>query len=171
MPTPGTPAPGRMPSVTDPVATWQPLLQAGLLLSALAAGSALADCASFEIVDDGIPAALAGHVGQPEVGRRIAADRQRGDCSICHGLPLPQRRFHGNVGPDLSAIGARLTPAQIRLRVAANRQFNPESVMPDYCTTSGRYRVASPYVGQPILSAAEIEHLVAWLSSLDGSAP
>lgn len=146
------------------------LLLAGLLLAAVASG-ARADCASFDIVDDGIPSALGGEIGHPAAGRQVAADRQRGDCSICHRLPLPNRRFHGNVGPDLSAIGTRLTPAQIRLRVAANRHLNPESVMPDYCRSSGRHRVASRYAEQPILSAQEIEDVVAWLSSLNGSEP
>lgn len=146
-------------------------LQAALLLCVLDISSAGADCATFTIVGDGIPHPLAGHSGSAEAGRRIAADRQRGDCSICHRLPLPNARFHGNVGPDLSAVGARLTPAQIRLRVAANRQLDPESVMPDYCTTGGRYRVADPFVNQPILSAEEIEDVVAWLGSLDGSKP
>lgn len=146
-------------------------LEGALLLCVLDISSAVADCASFTIVDDRIPRPLAGHNGSAEAGRRVAADRQRGDCSICHRLPLPHARFHGNVGPDLSAIGARLTSAQIRLRVAANRQLNPESVMPDYCTSGGRYRVAGPFVNQPILSAAEIEDVVAWLSSLEGSEP
>lgn len=175
MPEAGTPAPGPMLLVTDPVtatvAEMRRLLRAGLLSSALLAGGAFADCASFDIVEDGIPTALAGQPGNPAAGRQVAADRQRGDCSICHRLPLPNRRFHGNVGPDLSAIGARLTPAQIRLRVAANRHLNPESVMPDYCTSSGRHRVASRHEGQPILSAQEIEDLVAWLSTLEGKAP
>ena len=144
------------------------LMHAALLSSALAASVALADCAPFEVVGDGIPSPLGGHTGSSEAGRDVAAARQRGDCSICHRLPLPNARFHGNVGPDLTAIGSRLTAAQIRLRVTANRHFNPESVMPDYCTGHGRHEVASAYTDQPILTAQEIEDLVAWLSSLDG---
>lgn len=145
------------------------ILYAGVLLLVVAGGGTRADCASFDIVGDGIPTPLGGQTGRPASGRQVVADRQRGDCSICHRLPLPQHRFHGNVGPDLSAIGARLTPAQIRLRVAANRHVNPESVMPDYCTSSGRHQVARRYADQPILSAQEIEDVVAWLSSLEGS--
>ena len=147
-------------------------LHAGLLaLCALAAGAAMADCATYEIVGDRIPLPLSEHPGNAAAGRQIAADRQRGDCSICHRLPLPNDRFHGNVGPDLTTIGSRLTTAQIRLRVAANRHFNPESVMPDYCRSRGRHQVASAYKEQPILTAQEIEDIVAWLSSLDGSPP
>ncbi|MCC5888011.1 MAG: sulfur oxidation c-type cytochrome SoxX [Gammaproteobacteria bacterium] len=141
------------------------------LLLTLAAGAARADCATFEIVGDGIPLPLSQQTADADAGRQAAADRQRGDCSICHQLPLPNARFHGNVGPDLSAIGARLTPPQIRLRVAANRHLNPESVMPDYGISRDRHQVAEAFAGQPILTAREIEDIVAWLASLDGSEP
>jgi len=147
------------------------ILQAGLILLAVTTSGTHADCATFEIIDDGIPSPLGGLAGEPAAGRQVAADRERGDCSICHRLPLPHDRFHGNVGPDLRTVGARLTAAEIRLRVAAHRHFNPESVMPDYCTSDGRHRVASRYADQPILSAQEIEDVVAWLGSLDGSQP
>lgn len=130
-----------------------------------------ADCASFRIDGDGIAAPLDGAVGNPDRGREVALDRTRGDCTICHLLPLPGRRFHGTVGPSLDAVGARLDAAQIRLRIAAPKRLNPHTVMPAYCTTGNRYRVAAGLVGRPILSAGEIEDLVAWLRTLDGSEP
>lgn len=163
----GTRAPGQRLLVIE----MRSFLPATCLLSALAAGPALAGCAAFEIMGDGIPHPLGGQSGTADAGRQVAADRQRGDCSICHRLPLPNARFHGNVGPDLTLIGARLTASQIRLRVASNRRINPESVMPDYCTSSGRHQVASAYADQPLLSDQEIEDVVAWLSSLDGREP
>ncbi len=172
MPAAGMPVPGRKLSVIEMKRIRLGRTRhGGLLLLALLASGAGADCATFEIVGDGITLPLGGQTGNPEAGRRVAAERQRGDCSICHQLPLPNDHFHGNVGPDLTAISTRLTPAQIRLRVAANRQMNPESVMPDYCSSRGRHEVAGPYAGEPILTDQEIEDVVAWLSSLDGSAP
>lgn len=169
MPAAGTPAPGRKRSVSE----IRQRVLGSLVLLALATASAddSADCASFDLVGDGIPQPLGERVGNPAAGRQVAADRQRGDCSICHQLPLPHARFHGNVGPDLSAIGARLTPAQLRLRVAANRHLNPESVMPDYGLSRGRHDVATAFEDRPILTDQEIEDVVAWLSTLDGSGP
>ena len=143
------------------------LLAAAMLL--LPSAASTADCAPFEITGDRIEQPLAGKVGQAGAGARVAADRQRGDCVICHRLPLPEGRFHGNLGPDLRAVGLRLSPAQLRLRVAANRHLNPESIMPDYCRSDGRHQVAEDYRDHPILSAQDIEDLVAWLSGLDAA--
>lgn len=147
--------------------------RAALATLLLLMGSAMtaADCAPFEVVGDRIPAPLGGHEGSAEQGARIARDRQRGDCVICHRLPAPDERFQGNVGPALHGIGDRLDAAQIRLRIAANRQLHPQSVMPDYCRSGDRHAVDRRFEGEPLLSAAEIEHLVAWLSNLHGNQP
>lgn len=146
---------------------------ASVLLAVLLAGAVQADCAPFVVTGDAIDTPLVPVIGRVEKGAQIAADRQRGDCVICHELPLPERRFHGNVGPSLVAVGNRLSPGQIRLRVAAPRLLHPQSIMPDYCRVAGRHRVAAPYQDRPILTASEIEHLVAWLATLqkEGGAP
>jgi sulfur-oxidizing protein SoxX len=142
-----------------------------LLLALLAPGDARADaCADFRIVGDGIPEPLAGKRGDPSRGRAVALAREQGDCTICHRLPLPARQFHGTVGPPLDRVGARLSAAQLRLRIAAPKRLNPATVMPAYCTVGGRYRVALGHVGEPILDAGQIEDLVAWLVTLDGTA-
>ena len=145
-----------------------------LLLALLAAtATAGADCAPLRFAGDGIPAPLLGRSGDPERGRRVALDRDRGDCTICHRLPVtdPDPRFHGNVGPSLVGVGARLSPARLRARIAAPKRLNPETIMPAYCTTGDRWRVASEQVGEPILDAGEIEDLVAWLATLRGDRP
>ena len=139
--------------------------------------AAIADCAEFHIDGDAIHAPLAGRQGDAAAGARVAVDRRRGDCVICHQLPRetaspsadwPERRFHGNLGPPLDAVGARLSPGQLRLRIAAGRILMPESIMPNYCLTQGRHGVAEAWRGQPLLDAQEIEDLVAWLAGLDG---
>ncbi|HSG88475.1 MAG TPA: hypothetical protein VLA56_04635 [Pseudomonadales bacterium] len=143
-----------------------------LVATLLAAGGAARgeDCASFEIVGDRIPAPLDGIAGDARRGPEVALAADRGDCTICHRLPLPGRQFHGTVGPPLDRVGARLDTGQLRLRIAAPKRLHPNSLMPAYCTTGNRHRVALGFVGRPILSATEIEDLVAWLSTLDGTA-
>lgn len=143
----------------------------GLALLLSAVGPAHADdCASFEIVGDRIAEPLGGLRGDAMNGPAVALAPDQGDCTICHRLPLPNRQFHGTVGPALDAVGARLDAGQLRLRIAAPKRLNPNSVMPAYCTTGGRHRVALGFVGRPILDARQIEDLVAWLASLDGAA-
>jgi sulfur-oxidizing protein SoxX len=106
--------------------------------------------------------------GDPAIGRAIFSDRESGHCVLCHqvdGLEVP---FQGNLGPALSDVGARLTEAQIRLRIVDNTKVNPGTVMPSYYRTSDLHQVGRAYQGETVLSAAEVEHLVAWLSQLTG---
>jgi sulfur-oxidizing protein SoxX len=122
--------------------------------------------AHYTIVGDGIPAPLAGATGNAARGRAIVADRQTGLCLLCHAAPIPEQRFQGNLGPDLTGTGARWTPAQLRLRMVDARRQNPESVMPSYYRVEGLTRVAPALRGKPILSAQQIEDVVAYLASL-----
>ena len=106
--------------------------------------------------------------GDPAIGRAIFSDRESGHCVLCHqvdGLEVP---FQGNLGPALSDVGARLTEAQIRLRIVDNTKVNPGTVMPSYYRMTDLHQVGRAYQGETVLSAAEVEHLVAWLSQLTG---
>jgi sulfur-oxidizing protein SoxX len=75
-------------------------------------------------------------------------------------------RFAGDVGPSLAGIGGRMSAAQLRLRVADYRRVLPAAVMPSYYSVEGFDRVALPYRGKPILTALEVEDIVAYLSTL-----
>ena len=90
----------------------------------------------------------------------------RRNCVLCHAVPDPAVRFAGTLGPSLAGVGARFSPAQLRLRVADNLRVNPASVMPSYYKIDGLDRVAGAYAGKPILSAQEVEDVVAYLVTL-----
>ncbi|HUK04800.1 MAG TPA: sulfur oxidation c-type cytochrome SoxX [Burkholderiales bacterium] len=127
------------------------------LLLALS-GSALAQ--------DGLPESLTGASGDPVRGRAVVANRQVGLCLLCHAGPFPEERFQGTIAPDLNGIGARLSEAQIRARIVDPGRFNPSTIMPAYYRTEGLARVAPSFRGKPILTAAQIEDVVAYLASL-----
>lgn len=137
-----------------------------LLPLALAAELAPAAESGLLIVADGIPQPLATGGGDVARGRALIVARESANCVLCHAVPDPAVRFSGDVGPSLAGIGARMTEAQLRLRVVDNARVNPESVMPSYYRTSGLDRVATPYAGKPILSAREVEDVVAFLATL-----
>ena len=115
--------------------------------------------------NDSIPASLTGAKGDPERGRAIVANRQVGLCLLCHSGPFPEERFQGDLAPDLSSA-ARLTEGQIRLRIVDPRRANPETIMPAYYRTEGLTRVAPSFRGKTILTAEQIEDVVAYLVSL-----
>ena len=135
------------------------------ILAALS-GAARAEIASFEIVDDGIPAPLTATPGDVARGRQIVADRQKGLCLLCHTGPFPEQRFQGSLAPDLAGAGARATPAQLRLRLVDPARLNPNTIMPGYHRVDGLTRVAPSLRGKPILSESEIEDVVAFLVTL-----
>jgi sulfur-oxidizing protein SoxX len=120
----------------------------------------------YRMVNGAIPEPLSDQPGDPERGRRIVLDRDAGDCIVCHAMPLPQREFHGTVGPALDGIGSRYTAGQLRLRIVDPKALNPETVMPAYYKAEGLHRVLERYRGQPILTAQQVEDVVAYLLTL-----
>jgi sulfur-oxidizing protein SoxX len=120
----------------------------------------------YRIVNGGIPVALSATPGDARRGKTIAANADRGNCLICHAMPIPEAPVFGTVGPDLSGVGARLSAAQLRLRVVDPRALNPNTSMPAYYKVEGLKQVLPRYAGQPILSAQEIEDVVAYLQTL-----
>jgi len=115
---------------------------------------------------DEIPASLTGAKGDPARGRAIVANRQVGLCLLCHSGPFPEERFQGDLAPDLKGVGARLSEGEIRARIVDPGRANPETVMPAYYKTDGRTRVAPALRGKTILTAEQIEDIVAYLSTL-----
>jgi L-cysteine S-thiosulfotransferase len=116
--------------------------------------------------NDEIPLPLSGARGDPARGRAIVTNRQLGLCLLCHSGPFPEERFQGDIGPDLGGIGARLSAAQIRLRIADPGRVNPATFMPAYFRSEGLTRVAPAFRGKTVLSAQQIEDVVAFLATL-----
>jgi len=116
--------------------------------------------------EDAIPAPLTGAKGDPARGRAIVANRQVGLCLLCHSGPFPEERFQGNLAPDLKGAGKRWSEGQLRLRIADSGRINPATIMPAYHRTEGLVRVAPAWRGKPVLSAEQIEDVVAFLMTL-----
>ena len=121
---------------------------------------------AFEVTaEDSIANSLTGAKGDPVRGRAIVANRQVGLCLLCHSGPFPEERFQGNLAPDLRSA-ARLTEGQIRQRIVDPRRANPDTIMPAYFDTGGLTRVAPSFKGKTILTAEQIEDIVAYLVTL-----
>ena len=133
----------------------------------LAAAIAVASClASVAHAADEMPASLTGAKGDPARGRAIVANRQVGLCLLCHSGPFPEERFQGNLAPDLRGAGARWSEGALRLRIVDSRRINPATIMPAYHQTDGLTRVAPAWRGKTILSAEQVEDVVAFLTTL-----
>ena len=104
--------------------------------------------------------------GDPVRGRAIVASRQLGLCLLCHSGPFPEERSQGALAPDLNGIGSRLSEAQIRARIVDPGRFKSQTIMPAYGRSDGLTRVAPAFRGKPILTATQIEDVVAFLVTL-----
>lgn len=135
-----------------------------LVLAALAAAPAAAE--PYAVEGDAIPQSLTGQPGDPARGLALLADRQRSLCSLCHAGPFAPAHQQGTLAPDLRRIGARLDEGQLRLRVVDIKRLVPDSIMPSYTRTEGFERVATAWRGKPVLTAEEIEDVIAYLATL-----
>lgn len=106
--------------------------------------------------------------GDPRRGRAVVLDRDRGHCLLCHRIDQLDEGFQGTIGPPLSDVGRRLAPAELRARIVDPTRLNPATVMPAYHRVDGLRQVADEYRGRPILTAREVEDVVAFLATLTG---
>jgi sulfur-oxidizing protein SoxX len=137
------------------------------LLAGLAAGARAADgLRPYTVVGDAIPDSLTGARGDAERGRGIVVNRQVGLCLLCHTGPFPEEKFQGTLAPDLTGTGARWSEGQLRLRIVDASRLNPDTIMPPYYRIDGLTRVAPAFQGKPVLTAEQIEDVVAYLATL-----
>jgi sulfur-oxidizing protein SoxX len=140
--------------------------RAALAWMLAAAWPAVAQVVPFTVAGDAIEAPLGGLRGDAVRGAAVVKNRESANCLICHAIPDPRESFMGEVGPPLAGVGARLTPGQIRLRLVDPTRVNPTAIMPAYHRVDGLVNVDPRFRGRPVLSAQEIEDVVAWLVAL-----
>ena len=132
------------------------------MLSAAASAQALRP---YAVVGDAIPASLTGAAGDATRGRALAVERAS-TCILCHSGPFPEQRFQGDVAPSLAGTGSRWSEGQLRLRLVDAARLNEATIMPSYYRTDGLTRVGTAWRDKPILSAEQIEDIVAYLVTL-----
>lgn len=147
-------------------------MRAGPLVLALALGAGCTAAQAggplrpYTIVGDAVPASLTGAKGDAVRGRKIVMTRQVGLCLLCHSGPFPEERFQGDLAPDLRGAGSRWSEGQLRLRLIDASKLNPDTIMPPYYVLEGMTRVAPAFQGKPVLTAEQIEDVVAFLTTL-----
>jgi sulfur-oxidizing protein SoxX len=119
----------------------------------------------YRVVGDAIPESLTGAPGDPARGRAIVV-RRESTCLLCHSGPFPEERFQGDLSPSLKGTGARWSEGELRLRMVDAGRLNPATIMPSFYRVDGLNRVARAWQSKPILSAEQIEDVVAYLATL-----
>ena len=135
---------------------------AALVLATMAKAEALRP---YTIAGDAIPDSLTGKPGDAAHGRALVLDRAS-TCILCHSGPFPETRFQGDLAPNLAGAGNRWSLGQLRLRLVDASRLNPATIMPSYYRVEGLVRVGQTWRDKPILSAEQIEDIVAYLAKL-----
>jgi sulfur-oxidizing protein SoxX len=142
------------------------MLIAWLAIASVSPCSAVAQALRpYAIVGDAIPDPLTNLRGDAERGRALVVDRAS-TCILCHSGPFPEQKFQGDLAPSLAGAGNRWSEGQLRLRLVDASRLNAATIMPSYYRVDGLDRVGSTWCGKPILSAEQIEDLVAYLATL-----
>lgn len=136
------------------------------LVAVISTGASGAELVKYTVKDGAIAKSLTGKPGDPAKGRKAAINRSLGNCLACHAMPIPEQLFHGNVGPPLKGVGSRLKEGELRLRLVDSKKINPDTSMPGFYKTQGLHRVLKAWQGKTILSAQQVEDIVAYLKTL-----
>jgi len=145
-----------------------PIIAGFLFIGAQSAISA--DIAPEAVVVENLAIAesLTGADGNVEEGKKIFANRKLGNCLACHAnADMADQPFHGEVGPALDGVASRWQVPQLRtIVVNAKKVFTKETVMPAFYSLEVGEDVRKDLIGKTILSAQQIEDLVAYLATL-----
>jgi L-cysteine S-thiosulfotransferase len=138
---------------------------AAWLLLLLTDATRAQDLRTYTIAGDAIPDSLTGTPGDATLGRALVVDRSS-TCILCHSGPFPEQKFQGDLAPNLAGSGSRWSEGQLRLRLVDATRLNAATIMPAYYRIDGLVRVGSNWRGKPILSAEQIEDILAYLVTL-----
>ena len=124
--------------------------------------------------DGAIAESLTGVAGDAANGATIVGKRSKGNCVACHAVTaLSDVPFHGEIGPSLDGAADRWTEAELRGLVANAKMTFEGTMMPAFYKVDGFTRPGDAYTGKagteplpPILTAQEIEDVVAFLATL-----
>ena len=139
----------------------------GLVLGTSAIAGEAAKLVKYQIVDESsIPKSLTGKPGDAKKGRKVAIHAKKGNCLACHKMPIPEQQFHGNIAPDLKGVAGRYSAGELRLRVVDSKVLNEDTIMPAFYRNTGFHRVLKKFTGKTVLSAQDVEDVVAYLLTL-----
>jgi sulfur-oxidizing protein SoxX len=119
----------------------------------------------YVVAGDAIAESLTGTPGDAAQGRALVLARTS-TCILCHSGPFPEEKFQGDLAPSLAGAGSRWSEGQLRLRLVDASRLNAATIMPSYYRVDGLHRVGTVWRDKPILSAGQIEDMVAYLVSL-----
>jgi sulfur-oxidizing protein SoxX len=114
-----------------------------------------------------ISASLTGVAGDPVAGKKVSTNRKLGNCLACHvNDDASSQSFHGEVGPELNGAGSRWSEEELRGIVTNSKNTFEGTIMPAFYSTENGVRTLKKFVDKTILSAQQVEDVVAYILTL-----
>ena len=123
---------------------------------------------AIKIEDGELAQSLTGKKGDPVAGKQTFVGRKLGNCLACHvNKDTSDQQFHGEVGPPLDGVAERHEPAALRAIIVNSKAvFGDQTLMPAFYRETGFNRVGKKFKGKTILSAQQVEDVLAYLLTL-----
>jgi sulfur-oxidizing protein SoxX len=130
-----------------------------------------AELVKFKITGGDTPRiedSLTGKPGDPKNGIKVMINRKKGNCFACHTIAAFKDTvpYHGEVGPSLDGVADRYEEAQMRMMLVNQKKYFPDTIMPAMYRMDGLTRVMKKFKGKTILTAQEVEDVLAYLKTL-----
>ncbi len=143
---------------------------AGLGVACGLATAALAETVGpndVKFEDGAVTTSLTGVVGDPAKGKQWFVGRKLGNCLACHeNSDANEELFHGEVGPPLDGVADRWSEAELRGILANSKMMFENTIMPAFYNTTNPNRPLEKFAGKTILSAQQVEDILAYLLTL-----
>jgi len=141
---------------------------AALVVHPLAASAGEIAPGDVAFADMKVTTSLTDMPGNPEEGAKALANRGLGNCLACHAVSaLSKEQFHGDVAPSLDGAADRWSVEELRAIVVDSKQvFTKETMMPAFYSLNVGINVRKDLVGKTILTAQQVEDVVAFLATL-----
>lgn len=138
-----------------------------LILGTFAAVAEPVAPGSVEFADGAVAVSLTGQAGDPVAGADTFKNRKLGNCLACHiNSDMEDQPFHGEVGPPLDGAADRWTEAELRGIVTNSKMTFEGTIMPAFYIDAGYSRALKKFQGKSVMSAQQVEDVVAYLMTL-----
>ncbi|WP_317057514.1 sulfur oxidation c-type cytochrome SoxX [Roseovarius rhodophyticola] len=137
------------------------------VLSATAAHAEAVKPTEVQFNDGAVEASLTSQAGDAAAGRAVFSNRKQGNCLACHvNSDMPEESFHGEVAPPIDGVAGRWSEAELRGIVTNSKMMFEGTIMPAFYVDSGYERPLDEFAGTSILTAQQVEDVVAYLLTL-----
>lgn len=114
-----------------------------------------------------VSTSLTGAVGDPAKGKAVFVNRKLGNCLACHvNTDASEQSFHGEIGPSLDGAASRWNEAQLRGILVNSKMTFEDTMMPSFYRLVNGKRPMKKFAGKTILTAAQLEDVLAYLQTL-----